>query len=114
MQGTFDKLVFDQYTESPVLNTVYVMRLNSIVTSGTKVTVPAFRAYFVGPKWGETVTRDMRILVEDSDGAVTDITELLQDQLPKDSQIYDLSGRRVFETVPGHIYLRNGQKYIAQ
>lgn len=47
-------------------------------------------------------------------GTTTGITNVIKNDVTPDAPIYDLSGRRVFTTVKGNIYLQQGRKFIAQ
>lgn len=47
-------------------------------------------------------------------GTTTGITNAVKNEVTPNAPIYDLSGRRVFTTVKGNIYLQQGRKFIAQ
>lgn len=47
-------------------------------------------------------------------GTTTGITNVVKNDVAPNAPIYDLSGRRVFTTVKGNIYLQQGRKFIAQ
>lgn len=47
-------------------------------------------------------------------GTTTGITNVIKNEVTPNAPIYDLSGRRVFTTVKGNIYLQQGRKFIAQ
>lgn len=47
-------------------------------------------------------------------GTTTGITNAIKNEVAPNVPIYDLSGRRVFTTVKGNIYLQQGRKFIAQ
>lgn len=47
-------------------------------------------------------------------GTTTGITNAIKNEVNPNAPIYDLSGRRVFTTVKGNIYLQQGRKFIAQ
>lgn len=47
-------------------------------------------------------------------GTTTGITNVVKNDVTPNAPIYDLSGRRVFTTVKGNIYLQQGRKFIAQ
>lgn len=47
-------------------------------------------------------------------GTTTGITNAIKNEVAPNAPIYDLSGRRVFTTVKGNIYLQQGRKFIAQ
>lgn len=47
-------------------------------------------------------------------GTTTGITNVVKNEVNPNAPIYDLSGRRVFTTVKGNIYLQQGRKFIAQ
>lgn len=47
-------------------------------------------------------------------GTTTGITNAIKNEVTPNAPIYDLSGRRVFTTVKGNIYLQQGRKFIAQ
>lgn len=47
-------------------------------------------------------------------GTTTGITNAIKNDVAPNAPIYDLSGRRVFTTVKGNIYLQQGRKFIAQ
>lgn len=48
-------------------------------------------------------------------GDATGIDDVLSESAGKEnSAIYDLSGRRVYKTTKGNIYIQNGKKYLAQ
>lgn len=47
-------------------------------------------------------------------GTTTGITNVVKNDVAPNAPIYDLCGRRVFNTVKGNIYLQQGRKFIAQ
>lgn len=47
-------------------------------------------------------------------GTTTGIMNAIKNEVTPNAPIYDLSGRRVFTTVKGNIYLQQGRKFIAQ
>lgn len=74
----------------------------------TNGTLKANRAY---PKVdNETI----QSLAMNFGGTTTGITNAIKNEVTPNAPIYDLSGRRVFTTVKGNIYLQQGRKFIAQ
>ena len=97
------------------LATTYVLSGGKIMNSTNSVQIRPFRAYFNGPAFDAgNPSRAFRIVIEDENGETTDITEVLMDEASENGDIYDLTGRRVMKTVPGHIYIQNGNKFIAK
>ena len=96
------------------LSTTYVLSGGKILNSTNSVQIRPFRAYFNGPAFNTIPARALRIVIEDENGETTDITDVLMDEASENGEIYDLTGRRVMKTVPGHIYIQNGNKFIAR
>ena len=92
----------------------YVLSNGKIFNSTKSVKVRPFRAYFTGPDYNSLPAKSFRVVIADEDGEMTDITEVLLDEASENSEIYDIAGRRVWQTVPGHIYIQNGKKFIAR
>ena len=62
----------------------------------------------------------LELSFDDEDGDVTAIEDINDDENTlveynnQESVIYDLTGRKVNATRPGHIYIKNGKKYLAK
>ena len=62
----------------------------------------------------------LELSFDDEDGDVTAIEDVDADENTlveynnQESVIYDLSGRKVNTTCPGHIYIKNGKKFLAK
>lgn len=74
----------------------------------TNATLKANRAYLKVDN--ETILS----LAMNFGGTTTGITNVVKNDVAPNAPIYDLSGRRVFTTVKGNIYLQQGRKFIAQ
>lgn len=74
----------------------------------TNATLKANRAYL--KVYNETI----QSLAMNFGGTTTGITNVVKNDVAPNAPIYDLSGRRVFTTVKGNIYLQQGRKFIAQ
>lgn len=96
------------------LPTTYVLSNGKILNSSQSISIRSFRAYFKGPRFDELQGKSMRIVVENENGETTDITDVLMDESAVQGAVYDLSGRRVWQTLPGHIYIKNGKKFLAK
>ena len=92
----------------------YVLSQNKILNSTQSIEIGTFRAYFNGPEYNPSKPSMLRIVIEGEDGEMTDISEVLADQLRDNGVVYDLAGRRVWKTLPDHIYIKNGKKFIAK
>ena len=73
----------------------------------TNATLKANRAYL-------RVDETIQSLAMNFGGTTTGITNAIKNEVNPNAPIYDLSGRRVFTTVKGNIYLQQGRKFIAQ
>ena len=111
MLGSFGPKVISTPEE---LATTYVLAGGKIVNSSKQIQVGTFRAYFNGPAYNSANPSVLRIVIEDENGDMTDITEVITDEVSDNGIIYDLAGRRVWQTVPGCIYIKNGKKFIAK
>lgn len=74
----------------------------------TKGTLKANRAYL------RVDDETIQSLAMNFGGTTTGITNAIKNEVTPNAPIYDLSGRRVFTTVKGNIYLQQGRKFIAQ
>ena len=74
----------------------------------TNGTLKANRAYF------KVDNEAIQSLAMNFGGTTTGITNAIKNEVTPNAPIYDLSGRRVFTTVKGNIYLQQGRKFIAQ
>lgn len=74
----------------------------------TNATLKANRAYL------KVDNETIQSLVMNFGGTTTGITNAIKNEVNPNAPIYDLSGRRVFTTVKGNIYLQQGRKFIAQ
>lgn len=74
----------------------------------TNATLKANRAYL------KVDNETIQSLAMNFGGTTTGITNVLKNDVAPNAPIYDLSGRRVFTTVKGNIYLQQGRKFIAQ
>lgn len=74
----------------------------------TNGTLKANRAYL------KVDNETIQSLAMNFGGTTTGITNVIKNEVTPNAPIYDLSGRRVFTTVKGNIYLQQGRKFIAQ
>lgn len=74
----------------------------------TNATLKANRAYL------KVDNETIQSLAMNFGGTTTGITNAIKNEVNPNASIYDLSGRRVFTTVKGNIYLQQGRKFIAQ
>lgn len=74
----------------------------------TNATLKANRAYL------KVDNETIQSLAMNFGGTTTGITNVVKNDVTPSAPIYDLSGRRVFTTVKGNIYLQQGRKFIAQ
>lgn len=74
----------------------------------TNATLKANRAYL------KVDNETIQSLAMNFGGTTTGITNVVKNDVVPNAPIYDLSGRRVFTTVKGNIYLQQGRKFIAQ
>lgn len=74
----------------------------------TNGTLKANRAYL------KVDNETIQSLAMNFGGTTTGITNAIKNEVNPNAPIYDLSGRRVFTTVKGNIYLQQGRKFIAQ
>lgn len=74
----------------------------------TNATLKANRAYL------KVDNETIQSLAMNFGGTTTGITNVVKNDVAPNAPIYDLSGRRVFTTVKGNIYLLQGRKFIAQ
>lgn len=74
----------------------------------TNATLKANRAYL------KVDNETIQSLAMNFGGTTTGITNVVKNDVAPNAPIYDLSGRRVFTTVKGNIYLQQGRKFIAQ
>lgn len=74
----------------------------------TNGTLKANRAYL------KVDNETIQSLAMNFGGTTTGITNVNKNDVAPNAPIYDLSGRRVFTTVKGNIYLQQGRKFIAQ
>lgn len=74
----------------------------------TNATLKANRAYL------KVDNETIQSLAMNFGGTTTGITNVVKNDVAPNAPIYDLSGRRVFTTVKGYIYLQQGRKFIAQ
>lgn len=74
----------------------------------TNATLKANRAYL------KVDNETIQSLAMNFGGTTTGITNAIKNEVTSNAPIYDLSGRRVFTTVKGNIYLQQGRKFIAQ
>lgn len=78
--------------------------------ANNNVSCEANKAYFTQPSSKGASSYSFRF----DWGGTTDIDEIIGEAAGDDAVIYDLQGRRVLETVKGGIYIKNGEKFIAQ
>lgn len=74
----------------------------------TNATLKANRAYL------KVDNETIQSLAMNFGGTTTGITNVVKNDVAPNAPFYDLSGRRVFTTVKGNIYLQQGRKFIAQ
>lgn len=74
----------------------------------TNATLKANRAYL------KVDNETIQSLAMNFGGTTTGITNVVKNDVTPNAPIYDLSGRRVFTTMKGNIYLQQGRKFIAQ
>ena len=80
----------------------------------TGVTIPKGRAYLIVNNNQELSAREFWSFDEGGSES-TDITSIVTEMPTEgESAVYDLMGRRVQKTQRGHLYIRNGRKFIAK
>lgn len=92
-----DKLIFGVSNETGLVG---------FFSTDGSVSLPANRAYL------NKVEGLMAVMV--NHGGNTTAIGNVQNNLPANAPVYDLSGRRVTKMVKGGLYLQNGRKFIAQ
>ena len=105
---------FSLSAPSAELATTYVLHDGKLKNSSKGVKLQSFRAYFRGPEYTPQVASTLRVVIEEANGETTDITDVVADKEPGDGVVFDLAGRRVWKTTAGHIYIKNGKKFIAK
>lgn len=81
-------------------------------TSGSTVTLPAYKAYL--QLTASSTTDNTAIKLKFPDGSTTSINGVNVGEKISNAAIYDLSGRRVNATTKGNLYIQNGKKFVAQ
>ena len=81
--------------------TAFMLKKNGTGLVKVDGAVPAFKAYFTATQVRELLDRGLT-------GVVSVATEV------EDAPVYDLSGRRVQQTIKGAVYVTNGKKFIAK
>ncbi|MBO4661421.1 MAG: hypothetical protein J5630_01820 [Bacteroidaceae bacterium] len=80
----------------------------------TGVTIPKGRAYLIVNNNQELSAREFWSF-DESGSESTDITSIVTEMPTEgESAVYDLMGRSVQKTQRGHLYIRNGRKFIAK
>lgn len=92
-----DKLIFGVSNETGLVG---------FFSTDGSASLPANRAYL------NKVEGLMAVMV--NHGGNTTAIGNVQNNLPANAPVYDLSGRRVTKMVKGGLYLQNGRKFIAQ
>ena len=83
--------------------TAFMLKKNGTGLVKVDGAVPAFKAYFTA-----TQAQVRELLDRGLTGVVSVATEV------EDAPVYDLSGRRVQQTIKGAVYVTNGKKFIAK
>ena len=98
-----DNILMGGATATTLDGTAFMLKKNGTGLVKVSGAVPAFKAYFTA-----TEAQVRELLDRGLTGVVSVATEA------EDAPVYDLSGRRVQQTIKGAVYVTNGKKFIAK
>ena len=98
-----DNILKGGATATTLEGTAFMLKKNGTGLVKVDGAVPAFKAYFTA-----TQAQVRELLDRGLTGVVSVATEV------EDAPVYDLSGRRVQQTIKGAVYVTNGKKFIAK
>lgn len=98
-----DNILMGSATATALEGTAFMLKKNGTGLVKVNGAVPAFKAYFTA-----TEAQVRELLDRGLTGVVSVATEA------EDAPVYDLSGRRVQQTIKGAVYVTNGKKFIAK
>ena len=104
--GTTSEIAVGQLDDKLIFGVSNETGLVGFFSTDGSASLPANRAYF------NKVEGLMAVMV--NHGGNTTAIGNVQNNLPANAPVYDLSGRRVTKMVKGGLYLQNGRKFIAQ
>lgn len=104
--GTTSEIAVGQLDDKLIFGVSNETGLVGFFSTDGSASLPANRAYL------NKVEGLMAVMV--NHGGNTTAIGNVQNNLPANAPVYDLSGRRVTKMVKGSLYLQNGRKFIAQ
>jgi len=104
--GTTNEIAVGQLDDKLIFGVSNETGLVGFFSTDGSASLPANRAYL------NKVEGLMAVMV--NHGGNTTAIGNVQNNLPANAPVYDLSGRRVTKMVKGSLYLQNGRKFIAQ
>ena len=104
--GTTSEIAVGQLDDKLIFGVSNETGLVGFFSTDGSASLPANRAYL------NKVEGLMAVMV--NHGGNTTAIGNVQNNLPANASVYDLSGRRVTKMVKGGLYLQNGRKFIAQ
>ena len=104
--GTTSEIAVGQLNDKLIFGVSNETGLVGFFSTDGSASLPANRAYL------NKVEGLMAVMV--NHGGNTTAIGNVQNSLPANAPVYDLSGRRVTKMVKGGLYLQNGRKFIAQ
>ena len=104
--GTTSEIAVGQLDDKLIFGVSNETGLVGFFSTDGSASLPANRAYL------NKVEGLMAVMV--NHGGNTTAIGNVQNSLPANASVYDLSGRRVTKMVKGALYLQNGRKFIAQ
>lgn len=104
--GTTNEIAVGQLDDKLIFGVSNETGLVGFFSTDGSASLPANRAYL------NKVEGLMAVMV--NHGGNTTAIGNVQNSLPANAPVYDLSGRRVTKMVKGALYLQNGRKFIAQ
>lgn len=104
--GTTNEIAVGQLDDKLIFGVSNETGLVGFFSTDGSASLPANRAYL------NKVEGLMAVMV--NHGGNTTAIGNIQNSLPANAPVYDLSGRRVTKMVKGGLYLQNGRKFIAQ
>lgn len=104
--GTTNEIAVGQLDDKLIFGVSNETGLVGFFSTDGSASLPANRAYL------NKVEGLMAVMV--NHGGNTTAIGNVQNSLPANAPVYDLSGRRVTKMVKGGLYLQNGRKFIAQ
>lgn len=104
--GTTNEIAVGQLDDKLIFGVSNETGLVGFFSTDGSAALPANRAYL-------NKVEDLMAVMLNHSGNTTAIGNV-QNNLPANAPVYDLSGRRVTKMVKGGLYLQNGRKFIAQ